>query len=111
MNDMHTEVVEENLKAFIFPNTPVTQEEIEAFSRAVYVQAEHEKQMQETYGSEGIELPNGVSSFSIGHFSMSFAGNGYQNGAVLTKDTICPTAYSILLRAGLLYRGVDTREG
>lgn len=111
MDDKHLEIVEERLKAFIFPNTPVTEEELEAFGRAVYVEAEHEKQMEEASGSEEIHLPNGVSSFSIGHFSMSFAGKGYQNGAVLTKDTICPTAYSILLRAGLLYRGVVTREG
>ena len=110
-DDMHMEIVEERLKAFIFPNTPVTAEEIEAFGRAVYLQTEHEHQMKMASGNEEVNIPNGVSSFTLGHFSMSFAGKGYQNSAVLTKDSICPTAYSILLRAGLLYRGVTTREG
>lgn len=102
-----TEGMEERIRAFIFPNVPRTPDEVEAFNKAVQHQIEHEKAIVESMDIEDVNLPNGVSSFHIGNFSMSFADDGYRNSAVLTKETICPVAYGILLRSGLLYRGVD----
>ena len=93
------------IKAFIFPSIPRTDFEQDAFNRAVYFQINHEKSQANSVN--GQQLPNGVNSFSIGDFSMSF-GAGTDNG-VLTRKTICPTAYGLLLEAGLLYKGVEGR--
>lgn len=94
------------IRAFIFPSIPRTDEERSAFDRAVYFQINHEK--SQVALTNGQQLPEGVSSFSIGDFSMSF-GSGASDYGVLTRRTICPTAYGLLLEAGLLYKGVEGR--
>ncbi len=91
---------------FIFPNTPVTDEEKYAFDSAVLLQLQHEKALKAQMG----EIPDGVSSFTIGHFTMSFA-DGASCSSSLTRKTICDAAYGLLLRAGLLYRGVERARG
>lgn len=101
-----TDGMRERILAFIFPNVPKTEEEREAVERAVAFQIDHEKAIRDSLEVDDVNLPNGVSSFTIGNFSMSFGDEGYKNNAVLTKETICPVAYSVLLRAGLLYKGV-----
>ena len=95
--------------AFIFPNTPVTQDEVRAFENAVLLQVQHEKAIK----ASGMgEIPEGVTSFQIGHFTMSFAdGYSSSSGARLTRKTICDGAYGLLLRAGLLYKGVERECG
>ena len=93
------------IKAFIFPSIPRMDFEIEAFDRAVEYQIAHEKTQAAML--EGQSIPDGVQSFSIGNFSMSFGSNTFDNR--LTKRTICPTAYGILLEAGLMYKGVEGR--
>ena len=93
------------VKAFIFPSIPRLDYEITAFNEAVDLQIMHEKTLAEKAGD--IELPDGVKSFDIGEFSMSF-----EDGATssrLTKKTICPSAYGVLLEAGLMYKGVEGR--
>ena len=95
--------MEPRMKAFIFPSIPRTDAEIAAFNTAVFYQIEHEKSIQASMN----EIPQGVTSFHIGDFSMNFDGNGYD--ARLTRKTICPTAYGILLEAGLMYKGVEGR--
>lgn len=101
----------DRIMAFIFPNVPVTEEQREAVEKAVAYQIDHEKEILAAMDVEDVNLPNGVQSFQVGNFSMSFANDGYKNGAVLTKETICPVAYGVLLQAGLLYRGVRTAGG
>ena len=114
MSDFHENVMEpgantvqqfrEKLYAFIFPNVPRTEEETAAFEQAVRYQYEHEA----TRKKQTQDLPEGVKEFSIGDFSMAFE-KGYNDGR-LTKKTICPAAYGLLLRHGLLYRGVEGRR-
>lgn len=97
--------MEPRIKAFIFPSIPRAQFEINAFNLAVQYQIAHEKTVAEAL--QGQALPNGVKSFSIGNFSMSFEDGSFDGK--LTKRTICPTAYGILLEAGLMYKGVEGR--
>lgn len=95
-----TAMMTDRMKLFIFPNEAKADDEIEAFNKAVAYQIAHEKSLQEQYG----DIPSGVEAFKIGDFSMNF-GEG-ANEAGLTRKTICEAAYSVLLRAGLLYRGL-----
>lgn len=96
-------LMEDRMRLFIFPNDPQTEDETEAFSKAVSYQIAHEKSIAENFG----DIPEGVEAFKIGDFSMNF-GEGV-NGSGLTHKTICQAAYSVLLRAGLLYRGLEGR--
>lgn len=97
-----TALMEDQMRLFIFPNTAVTEEETEAFDKAVAYQIAHEKSKAEAFGD--VPIPDGTNSFKIGDFSMSFEDGVNTSG--ITKKTICPAAYSVLLRAGLLYRGL-----
>lgn len=101
------EMIQERMYAFIFPNEPRSDAEKAAFDKAVDYQIAHEKTIASEYANLNVlqALPDGVSSFTIGTFGMEF-GNGYKKSSILNKDTICPYAYSVLLRAGLLYKGV-----
>ena len=110
MPDVHTwtgtasqteiDMMTDRMKLFIFPNEARAEDEIEAFNKAVEYQIAHEHSLQEQYG----EIPDGVEAFKIGDFSMNFEEG--VNGIGLTRKTICEAAYSVLLRAGLLYRGL-----
>lgn len=95
-----TAMMVDRMKLFIFPNEARAEDEIEAFNKAVEYQIAHEHSLQEQYG----EIPDGVEAFKIGDFSMNFEEG--VNGIGLTRKTICEAAYSVLLRAGLLYRGL-----
>lgn len=95
-----TTMMVDRMKLFIFPNEAREEDEIEAFNKAVEYQIAHEHSLQEQYG----EIPGGVEAFKIGDFSMNFEEG--VNGIGLTRKTICEAAYSVLLRAGLLYRGL-----
>ena len=98
--------MERRMLAYIFPGTPRGAAELAAFSQAVLCQIAHEKTL--AAGTGGSPAPAGVESFTIGHFSMRM-----EPGAAnprLTPKTLCPQAYGILLRAGLLYRGVEGRD-
>ena len=113
MGDLHTwsgtatadetALMTEQMKLFIFPNEARTESEIEAFNQAVNYQIVHEKSHQDQHG----QIPDGVTSFKIGDFSMTFEAGVNESG--LTRANICPAAYSVLLRAGLLYRGLEGR--
>lgn len=116
MADLHTwtgeatedEIVmmEDRMRLFIFPNDVGDDEEkVEAFDKAVAYQIAHEKSFAEVAG----KVPNSVKEFKIGDFRMSFEDG--VNEAALNRKNICPAAYSILLRAGLLYRGLEGRCG
>lgn len=96
-------VMRARMNGYIFPNIPVTQEEQQAFEQAMRFQIEHERRQREALS--GVTLPDGTTGFTIGHFQMSF-----EQGALssrLTRRTVCDAAYGVLLRAGLLYRGVE----
>lgn len=101
VSDEEIAAMSDRLLAFIFPQEPTRDDEKSAFSKAVMYQIEHEKTIAEKAGS--YTIPEGVTSFSIGDFSMTLDKDavGYQ----LTRKTICPKAYGLLLRSGLLYRG------
>ena len=86
----------------IFPNTPVTKEETAAFERACLLQIAHERESAGTVPA----LPPGVKSFQIGHFSMNFSETAAQGNSPGGLN-LCAAAYGVLLRAGLLYRGVE----
>ncbi len=98
--EAETELMEEQMRLFIFPNEVKTAEETTAFRKAVAFQIAHEKSEAEQSG----EIPNGASGFRIGDFSMTFEAGARAAG--LNRKNICPAAYSVLLRAGLLYRGL-----
>ena len=93
----------DRMRLFIFPNEARTDEETAAFQKAVAYQIAHEKSLSEQYG----DIPDGVSAFRIGDFSMDFEHGVNSSG--ITGKTICQAAYSVLLRAGLLYRGLEGR--
>lgn len=97
--------MEPRIKAFMFPSIPRRDYEVEAFHKAVVEQIIHEKTIAEKMQQQSI--PPGVKSFEIGDFSMSFEDGAFDTR--ITRKTICPTAYGILLEAGLLYRGVEGR--
>lgn len=96
-----TALMEDQMRLFIFPNSAETEEETEAFNKAVAYQIAHEKSRAEAFS----EIPDGANSFKIGDFSMSFEAG--VNDSALNRKNICPAAYSVLLRAGLLYRGLE----
>ena len=96
-------LMEDRMRLFIFPNVPYTEEETAAFDKAVAYQIAHEKSREEKNGN----IPEGVEAFKIGDFSMNFSDG--VNASGLNRQTICQAAYSVLLRAGLLYRGLDGR--
>lgn len=98
-------MIQEKMYAFIFPNHPCTQDEIAAFEQAVMFQYTHEasRAMEQQE-----DIPNGVQSFSLGDFSMTFDKSFWDSR--LNRKTICPSAYGVLLRHGLLYRGVEGRR-
>lgn len=98
-----TELMEERMRMFIFPNEPRTEEQTEAFNKAVSFQIAHEKSQAEQTG----DIPSGTTSFRISDFSMTFEEGANASG--LTRKTICQAAYSVLLRAELLYRGLEGR--
>ncbi|MBQ9301286.1 MAG: hypothetical protein IJ214_12345 [Clostridia bacterium] len=114
MNDRHMEVavpdsetlepVRERMYAYCFPNVPRTLIEQDAFEGAVRLQYIHEETARLTAG----ELPEGVQGFRIGDFQMTFSSN--DGTGRLTAKTICPAAYGLLLRHGLLYRGAEGRR-
>lgn len=89
------------MMAFICPNNPETDAEIAAFDQAMKWQIAHEYSLAQRTS----DLPEGVKSFRIGDFSATLEDAGGE----LTRRTICPSAYGVLLQAGLLYRGVERR--
>lgn len=97
------ETMSDKLMAFIFPNTPRTESQKTAFNRAVIYQLIHEKTIAKNNNSTSV--PDGVQSFSIGKFSMTFEDGA--NATMLNRRNICPYAYGVLLREGLLYKGVE----
>ena len=97
-------LMESRMLGFIFPNTPVKKFEKDAFDLAVKYQIMHEREKKKMF--DAYDLPDNVASFTIGSFSMSFAG-AREGSDRLTRKTVCDASYSILLRAGLLYKGVE----
>lgn len=92
---------EARMLAFIIPNTPLTEAAQDAFCTAVYAQMLYEYQVKASQK----DLPFGAKSFSLGNFSMSF--DAQTDFTTLSRKNIAPAAYALLLREGLLYRGVE----
>ena len=87
------------IDALMFPCTPLTDAEKEAVAEAVWLQAVHTLSMN----AEVPVLPEDVESFAIGHFQMKYRKTGRTSG-------ICPAARALLLREGLLYKGVERKR-
>ena len=115
MMDVHTvtdtpdedvlELMRERMNAYIFPNVPVTDEETEAYEKAVLWQYRHDASLMAAL--EGAVIPAGAVSFKIGDFQMAFESGTLDQA--LNHKNICPSVYGLLLRHGLLYKGVDGR--
>ena len=87
------------LEGLLLPGTAFTAREKAVMERAVRLQAAHTV----TFLADMPALPSSVRSFRIGHFQMQLGGRG-------DRGEICPLAYTLLLREGLLYRGVEGRR-
>jgi len=99
------ERVREKLYAFCFPNVPASLEEQVAFEQAACLQYEHETAALADTGGRG--MPPGVTRFRLGDFQVEADAGAV--GGQLTVKNICPAAYGLLLRSGLLYRGAEGR--
>lgn len=95
--------IREKLYAFCFPNVPEDLQQQEMFDRAACMQYAWEQQQAQTMGT----VPQGLKSIRLGDFSAELAAD--QAGGALTQKNMCPEAYGLLLRSGLLYRGVEGR--
>lgn len=98
------EMMRERMYGYIFPNMPRTEEEKAVFEKACLYQYAHDMTALQKTG-EGI--PEGLVSFRIGDFQMAFDSGTMESR--LTSKSICPSARGLLLRHGLLYRGVEGR--
>ncbi|MBO6164484.1 MAG: hypothetical protein J6N77_05455 [Lachnospiraceae bacterium] len=87
------------LESLMFPSVPSTAAEEAAVRRATWLQAVHTR----TYASQTPDLPADVESFQIGHFRMQYRGGR-------KSQDICPAARALLLKEGLLYKGVERRR-
>lgn len=92
---------EMRMLAYITPNTPRCDEQIEAFCQAVYTQYRHE---HSAAASQMAGVPEGLRSFTVNGFSATL--DDMVTGSTLFRTGISRTAWAILLYAGLLYRGV-----
>ena len=86
------------LEAFMFPNRALTEGQQQVMKRAARYQAEHDLTLSQSVPP----VPEDVSSMQIGHFQIA-----WDTGTRAQRDRICPSAYALLLREGLLYRGVE----
>ena len=93
---------EARMLAYIIPNTPRCDDQIDAFCKAVYAQVQYENEQRNT---ELNDMPDGITSFSVNGFSASF-GSGSSAGTMVSSVGLCKEAKARLLYAGLLYRGV-----
>lgn len=96
-------LMRERVYGYLFPNVPQTAAEKAAFEQAVLWQYEHDYSLLQRLNG----MPGGVESFRIGDFQMAFQ-EGVLDSA-LNRKNICPSVYGLLLRHGLLYRGVEGR--
>lgn len=97
------EAMRSKMLAYIYPNTPRTESQTDAFEKACRCQISHEKTAVAKQGKNG--LPDGTKTFAIGDFSMTF-----EDGTIssrISKRTVCPQAHGMLLLEGLLYKGVE----
>ena len=87
------QIVEERLRAFIYPNVPITKAQKDAFDLAVETQIEYEE------NSGGENIPENVQSFSIGDYSVALregATPGY------ARSDLAPGVWALLFNAKLL---------
>ncbi len=73
-----------------------------ALRKATCAQVEY---WEEAYG-ENYDIAGNVGSFQVGNFSMNFATAAQQGGT-----TLAPRAYRVLVNFGLIYAGVNDRNG
>ena len=87
------EIVEERLRAFIYPNTPRTRAQTEAFELAVETQLKYEKQ------NDGESIPENVASFSIGDYSVALREGTTPD---YSRADLAPGVWALLFNAKLL---------
>lgn len=86
--------VRARLTAYIAPNRPTTAAQKQAFEEAIDAQVEYEQK------SADAQLPDGISTFSIGDFSVSASET--QRGAAYTEGSLSSYAWALLKNAGLI---------
>ena len=91
--------VTERLKAYIFPNVPITSQQLQAFSEAAELQAAYETAQGET-------LPANVKSFKLGEYALTLSGGG----AAYNAASLCPETLALLFNAGLLKHGLPVAK-
>ena len=91
--------VTERLKAYIYPNSPKTPDQGEAFENAVEVQLKYERE----YASYA--APDWVAAYSNDGMSVTFDTARGFNGANPARG-LCPDAYAYLYNAGLIGRAL-----
>lgn len=91
--------VRERLTAYIYPNSPKTPSQMEAFENAVEAQMKHERE----YASYA--APDGVAAYSNDGMSVTFDTSRGFNGANPARG-LCPDAYAYLFNAGLIGRAL-----
>lgn len=96
----NTDHIEERLLAYIYPRKPETEDQENAFYRAVDAQAEFEAD------NAANGLQGNVTSFSNDGVSVQFAQG--RTAPSYTVDTISPAAWSILRNAGLIVYSLPT---
>ena len=97
----HYDAVRERLLAYILPRRPQTQAQDDALALAVAAQTEFEE-------ASGLgDLPGGVASVTNDGVSVVFRDGG-QNSTGYSRDTLSPTAWSILRNAGLIAYDLPT---
>ena len=106
ITEQELEYEKDRLLRFMFPNEPISEEENAMLTKAALYQAAHDRERAELSG----RIPPGARSYEIGHFRVEMGKDWEQLGDHLTRKTICSAAYSVLLRAGLLYKGVERTE-
>lgn len=100
--EQHLKGTETRLLAYIAPSYPQCEAQAKALEQADYYQYDKENGPN---AQTNAQIPSGATSFTIGHFSMSFAERSKLESAYFPAG-ISPDARGQLLVAGLLYRGV-----
>ena len=93
------EIVTERLKAYIHPNVAQSDEQKEAFLKAVQYQVEYEASHADALDI----VQRGVQSFSSGNYSETYFT---RKAGEYAASTLCPASYATLFNAGLLRRGM-----
>lgn len=96
--------IERAVIALILPRAPRLDFERVMLELAVYAQYQFERNADQTVL---VDAPARLKSFKLGELSATLDSLGLTREQALFPAGLCPESRSLLLEAGLLYRGVD----